>query len=297
MKWFLLILVSILSYATVAQNLGGKWFGKVSQGPGGYSNLYNLEFNLSQKKNIWGDSYSWEEPNVKIRIGLFGRIDRDSIRFYESNDWIKEDIVPWGWVACIKKFSLVYYKENSYEYLEGSWNGLSKDDPKEACIPGKVILSRSLEGLNKFLEQNKDSLINTSQQISLAEPDPIDFSKNFLETKAKKVTEIIVYHPDLQIQLMDYMKSDNDTVSIYLNRAPLAKNIRISKRPILINFQIDKRIENHELLLYAENLGLIPPNTSELILVDGERKHRIMIVSDKEKTATIYLRYNPNGNE
>ena len=61
----------------------------------------------------------------------------------------------------------------------------------------------------------------------------------------------------------------------------------------MIKFQIDKRIILHELLLYAENLGLVPPNTSELILIDGETRHRVMIVSDKQKTAAIYLRYKP----
>jgi len=93
------------------------------------------------------------------------------------------------------------------------------------------------------------------------------------------------------------MKPDNDTVSIYLNREILAKNIQISKRPALIKFQIDKLIVLHELLLYAENLGLVPPNTSELILIDGETRHRVMIVSDKQKTAAIYLRYNEAGNK
>jgi hypothetical protein len=125
----------------------------------------------------------------------------------------------------------------------------------------------------------------------------VDFSSDFLETQPKKITEIEVYNADLQIQLLDYMKPDNDTVSVYLNREILAKNIQISKRPALIKFRIDKRIILHELLLYAENLGLVPPNTSELILIDGETKHRVMIVSDKQKTAAIYLRYNEAGNK
>jgi hypothetical protein len=78
-----------------------------------------------------------------------------------------------------------------------------------------------------------------------------------------------------------------------LNRDILLKNIKITKRPTTINLKLDPRIELHEVLLYAENLGLVPPNTSELILIDGENKHRIMIVSDKEKTAALYLRYKP----
>lgn len=294
MKWLSFILISFCFQNAFSQDLSGKWLGKITQQPGGYSQLYDLEFDLNQRKNIWGDSYAYEGDSVRIRIGLYGNIDKDSIRLNENPGWIREDKVPWEWVACIKKFTLAYRKDNNFEYLEGTWSGISKDDPSEICLPGKVILSRTVSGLNKFLEEHKDSVIHVEPVITINTPPPgLDFSPRFLETEPKKVTEIIVYSPDLQIQLLDYMKVDNDTVSVYLNRNILAKNIRISKRPALLNFRLDTRIELHEVLLYAENLGLVPPNTSELILVDGESRHRVMIVSDKEKTAAIYLRYKP----
>lgn len=298
MKCFLLIFLSMLAQNILAQNISGKWYGKITQGPGGYSELYDLELNLTQKKSIWGDSNASMGKVVSIRIGFSGKMKGDSVKLYESLGWVREDIVPWDWVACIKTYELVYRTDAAYEYLEGTWSGISKDDPNEDCIPGKVILSRSIEGLNKFLEQRKDSVINTiAQNQGAAAPVLVDFNSNFLETEPKKVTEIEVHNADLQIQLLDYLKPDNDTVSVYLNRKILAKNIQISKRPALIKFSIDKRIVLHELLLYAENLGLIPPNTSELILIDGETKHRVMIVSDKQKTAAIYLRYKSAENK
>jgi hypothetical protein len=298
MKCILLILLSFLTQEILGQNMSGKWYGKITQGPGGYSQLYDLEMNLTQKKNIWGDSYAWMGKVVRIRIGFSGKMKGDSVKLYESLSWIREDLVPWDWVACIKTYELAYRIDEAYEYLEGTWNGFSKDDPNEVCIPGKVILSRSVEGLNKFLEQRKDSGITVLAQNKVqAPPVIVDFNLGFLETEPKKITEILVHNTDLQIQLLDYMKPDNDTVSIYLNREILSKNIQISKRPALIKFQIDKRIVLHELLLYAENLGLVPPNTSELILIDGETRHRVMIVSDKQKTAAIYLRYKSTENK
>jgi hypothetical protein len=292
MKWLFCILLSIVLSNVFSQEISGKWYGKLTQGPGGYNDLYDLEFNLNQKKYIWGESFASYGNANKIRIGLSGRIAGDSIILSENIELIREDTVPWGWVACIKKFNLTYRKDNNFEYLEGTWTGVSKDDPEDTCIPGRVILSRSLAGLNQLLSELKDSVIHT-EQITYQSPEPpaINFLAEFLNTIPKKVTEINVYHKDLQIMLLDYMKVDNDTVSVYLNRDILTKNIKITKRPTIINLKLDTRIELHEVLLYAENLGLVPPNTSELILIDGETKHRIMIVSDKEKTAALYLRY------
>jgi hypothetical protein len=294
MKWLSFIVLFLILQSAFSQNLSGKWLGKITQQPGGYSQLYDLELDLIQNKNIWGDSYAYEGDSVSIKIGLYGYVDKDSIRLNESLGWIREDKVPWQWVACIKTFILAYRKENNFEYLEGRWSGISKDDPLENCLPGKVILSRTITGLNNFLEEHKDSVIHTEQVTTLNDvPIDLNFNSSFRETDPKKVTEIVVNNPDLQIQLIDYMKVDYDTVSVYLNRNILAKNVGISKRPALINFKLDPRIELHELLLYAENLGKVPPNTSELILVDGESRHRIMIVSDKQKTAAVYLRYKP----
>lgn len=231
---------------------------------------------------------------MQIRIGLSGYIEKDSIRLNESIGWIREDKVPFSWIPCVKQFVLAYRQDGKLEYLEGTWTGVGKDDSESPCFPGRVILSRSLEGLNKFLDEHKDSVVVTEQIVTTSTVPPVlDFSPNFLNTEPKKITEILVTNPELQIQIVDYMKVDNDTVSVYLNRNLLARNIRIAKRPALLNFKLDTRLELHELLLYAENLGQVPPNTSEMILVDGEKRHRVMIVSDKEKTAAVYLRYKP----
>ncbi len=295
MKWLSLCITVLLSFqSSFSQNIHGKWVGKITQQPGGYSQLYDLELDLSQRKNIWGESYAFEGDSVQIRIGLSGYIEKDSIRLNESLGWIREDKVPFNWIACVKQFVLAYRKEGNSEYLEGTWTGVGVDNSESPCFPGRVILSRTVEGLNKFLEDHKDSVVVT-EPIAIAStvPPVLDFSRDFLNTEPKKITEIVVTSPDLQIQIVDYMKVDNDTVSVYLNRNLLAKNIRIAKRPALLSFKLDTRIEFHEILLYAENLGQVPPNTSEMILVDGEKRHRVMIVSDKEKTAAVYLRYKP----
>lgn len=294
--FFCVLLLFLLTKSSFPQNVSGKWYGKLTQGPGGYSELYDFELNLFQKRNIRGDSYAYFKDSVAIRIGLYGYLDGDTIRLSESKDLISEDKVPFNWVACIKNINLKYRKEENDEFLEGSWDGVSKNEGNP-CAPGKVLLARNQSALNHLLEENK--FIKKTQ--SVAEPGirtrgpvaNLDFGKPFLNTAPRKITEIIVNNTDLQIQLLDYMKVDNDTVSVYLNRQVLIKNAWISKQPIFVHFHLNPQIPVHELLLYAENLGEIPPNTSELLIIDGDNTFRIMIESDKQKTAAVYLRYQP----
>lgn len=45
------------------------------------------------------------------------------------------------------------------------------------------------------------------------------------------------------------------------------------KKPYTV--RLDRYSELNEFILYAENLGEVPPNTSMLTVIDGERKHKI----------------------
>ena len=280
-----------LATAVFSQNLTGKWYGKITQKPGGYSELYDFELNLSQRKNIWGDSFAFLEDSIEIRIGLSGFVEKDTIRLRENRDWVRSDKVPWNWTACIKNINLTYRKENIYEFLEGTWTGVSKDFPYDTCIPGRIILSRTVKGLNQFLNENRDSIVIAKESVETKIETAIpDFLAPFMETETKKITEIKVFSKNLKIRLIDYMKVDNDTVSVYLNRNLLAKNIWISKRAAVISFSLDPTYATNEILLFAENLGQIPPNTSELLIIDGKFTHRVMIVCDKQKTAAVYLK-------
>jgi hypothetical protein len=226
-----------------------------------------------------------------VKIGFTGSLNSDSIRLHEEERNVMQEIVPFPWEICIKNYALAYRKENTQEYLEGTWDGRGRN--MDECIPGRIILARTIEALDEYIKANKDSVINPVQVIAETPPASIDFNSSFLNTTPRKVREITVRNEKLQLQLNDYSQVDNDTVSVYLNRSPIAQNIWISKRAAVVNFKIDTRISLHELLLYAENLGKIPPNTSSLLIVDGPRTHRVQIESDKQKTAAIYLRYKP----
>jgi hypothetical protein len=66
---------------------------------------------------------------------------------------------------------------------------------------------------------------------------------------------------------------------------------RISKKQIRLTLDMNPQIEVNELILFAENLGNIPPNTSQLLVIDGNITHRLIIESDKQKSAALYLKY------
>ncbi|MDF3078237.1 MAG: hypothetical protein K0S09_2126 [Sphingobacteriaceae bacterium] len=280
----------LLSGLAHSQDINGKWYGKITQIPGGYSELYDIQLDITQKKSLFGNSVSTMANAVDIRFGFFGRIDGDSIRIEESKKLLIQDvIVPEEYHACVKNINVAYRQVGTREYLQGWWNGVSKDDSSDVCLPGSVILARNKEDLKYFIDSIHSEIL---KPVETTEP-PVDFSAPFLNTAVRKAQEIEVHNRDIKLQVRDYLNVDNDTISIYLNREPIVRNVWLSKRSKTITLHLNTEIALNEVLIYAENLGQIPPNTSEMFLTDGRKTYRLLIESDKQKTAAIYLKYSP----
>lgn len=110
------------------------------------------------------------------------------------------------------------------------------------------------------------------------------------ETRINKVMDVInVEEEDLAVQLYDNGQIDGDTVTVTFNGEVLAYKKGLSAKPITINIKVKAGVDN-ELVMYAENLGAIPPNTALMVVwVDGKR-YEVNISSDEKKNGSIIFR-------
>ncbi|MEJ7675812.1 MAG: hypothetical protein WKF59_24675 [Chitinophagaceae bacterium] len=69
---------------------------------------------------------------------------------------------------------------------------------------------------------------------------------------------------------------------------------RLTDKPITLTLNSDADRGINELVMYAENLGEIPPNTALMIVRDGDNRYEARITSDTEKNGTIRFSYKPN---
>jgi hypothetical protein len=54
---------------------------------------------------------------------------------------------------------------------------------------------------------------------------------------------------------------------------------------------MDEDNPEHVLVMVAENLGRIPPNTSLMIVQDGDKRYSVSITSTEQKNAMVRFRY------
>ncbi len=94
---------------------------------------------------------------------------------------------------------------------------------------------------------------------------------------------------EMVIELYDNGEIDGDTVTIYHNNQLLVSHAGLTARPITLKIKIDKEHPHHELVMVADNLGSIPPNTSLMILTAGDKRYEIFISSSEQKNAKIVI--------
>jgi hypothetical protein len=54
---------------------------------------------------------------------------------------------------------------------------------------------------------------------------------------------------------------------------------------------MDASSPEHTLIMVAENMGRIPPNTSLMIVQDGNKRYQVSITSTEQKNAMVRFRY------
>jgi hypothetical protein len=103
------------------------------------------------------------------------------------------------------------------------------------------------------------------------------------------IRQIKVAAGELMIELYDNGQIDGDTVSIFHNNQLIRSRASLSEKPVTIKIKLDKEEPHHELIMVAENLGSIPPNTSLMIITAKNKRYEIFISSSEQKNAKIVI--------
>jgi len=94
---------------------------------------------------------------------------------------------------------------------------------------------------------------------------------------------------EIRIELYDNGEIDGDTVSIYHNNSLVKAHARLSGIPIIFTISVNPAQPHHELVMVADNLGSIPPNTSVMIITAGGKRYEVFISSNEQKNARVIL--------
>jgi len=150
-------------------------------------------------------------------------------------------------------------------------------------------VAKTVSPVPKMEGLKKESVINTlpapKQPLPVFPPPPA-----VLTARANPlVKQIETEAGEIRLDLYDNGEIDGDTVSIYHNNKLVVSRARLSQKPITFYISINAAQPYHELVMVAENLGSIPPNTSLMIVTAGTLRYEVYISSTEQKNAKVVL--------
>jgi len=102
-------------------------------------------------------------------------------------------------------------------------------------------------------------------------------------------TDIPITGDSIELSFYDNAEIDGDSISLFLNNKLIFQHIRLTAAAYTIKLPVNELNENNELVMVAENLGSIPPNTSYMLAIVDNKRYEAMLKSTEESSAVIRL--------
>lgn len=273
-------MLSALTFCCQAEDLNGIWKGVLTQGPGGCYPQYFLELQINASNDrISGRAYDYYDKTHYVKMSFTGRYNAQTHRLVLIENRILEADIPSDCLPCIKTYDLNYSKTGDQEELNGDWKG-TYSEKRLICPPGKIQLKKTtISDFPVDIEQS-DTLATLQKALHL-------------EPREKTMTKtVILKSPDVKIDLYDDGVIDGDTVTVLINNKLLLYRQMLTDRPLTLHVNAFPGTE-YELVMYADNLGTIPPNTALMMVTAGSEKIEVFLSSSEQKSAAVRFVYKP----
>ncbi|MDE3182237.1 MAG: hypothetical protein KGM16_02350 [Bacteroidota bacterium] len=210
----------------------------------------------------------------------------------------------------LQKFMTSFFSDE-WDYVIDNYT-LGANDPHLIDSIGKLAFNRPVHARvteNPQLKRYGDEVVVQPKKKvvipvparkpaiqTTSEPAPEPMVKAPLTNEQKLMTrtrhlvqEIPVTGDSLELRFYDNAEIDGDSIAVFLNDKMLAEHIRLSDTAFIIRLPVAGLQPTNDLVMVAENLGSIPPNTSLMIaMVDG-RRYEARLASTENSSALIRL--------
>jgi hypothetical protein len=291
------LVMCFIVHSCISQKVNGHWYGIGMVQTSLTYHSYLSELVLQQKGKAVSGVLHYYFRDSLVKVNINGTFDEDSRRLR------------------IKPFPVIYYQSPSVEnsidcYVSGSFQlvaaktesvlsgSLSGDADHKYTVPNiSFRLKRSDDTLDWVKVNEPEPRQDTIAAVApVAAPgqDQIQTLEEFNKRTKVFTKELEVSGTSLRLELYDNGQIDYDSVSLIFNDKLLLPKTKLDHRAIRLSIQLDPSLEYNELSMFAENLGMIPPNTAALIIYDGNTRYETFLTSDLSKNAAIRIRRKKN---
>jgi len=170
---------------------------------------------------------------------------------------------------------------------------VAKTEPKKTTVPP----ANRPEADKKSNTEQAEPVTNnlpTPDPIVRKEPEPNKIADDsYKKRNSDLIKTIEIDSTSFTVALYDNGEIDGDSISLFFNGKLLLSHKKLSEKPLKLTLDVDPNKSVNELIMYAENLGTIPPNTALMVVNDGDNRYEVRISSDLQKSGTIRFIHKP----
>mgnify|MGYP000866042977 CR=1 FL=1 len=116
---------------------------------------------------------------------------------------------------------------------------------------------------------------------------PLTIEQKFTQRQKIPVLEIPVSGDSITLHFYDNAEIDGDSITLFLNDRLIFEHIYLTDKPFTVRLPVSELQQSNELVMVAENLGSIPPNTSFMVAYIGEKRYEARLESNEGSSAMI----------
>jgi hypothetical protein len=118
---------------------------------------------------------------------------------------------------------------------------------------------------------------------------PSGIEEKYVARKKVFAAEIPVSGDSVELHFYDNGQVDGDSISLFLNDKLIFEHIRLTDKAYSIKLSVRELNASNELIMVAENLGSIPPNTSYMVATVGDKMYEARLESTEGSSAVVRL--------
>lgn len=247
------------------------------------------EMILKQKGKIVSGTMNYYFKDSLLQVPLTGSFDEKTHRMIINPFLMIYYLSPnaRNSIDCKMSGDFVLLASKTGSVLAGSLE--SDNEHKYTTPPINFRFQRSNDTAELVMRdepepEKKDTVIAVTPSSMSSE------TEAFVQRSKVFTKELEVVNSSLRLELYDNGEIDYDSVSLFLNNKRILPKTMLTHKAIRLTIELDPTLEFNELSMFADNLGMIPPNTAALILYDGKTRYETLLTSDLSKSATLRLK-------
>lgn len=303
MKRLLPLLFSLLTLYSSGQSVFGYWYGNANVKTKNSANNYLVELVLQPEKNYVKGLLNYYFKNTYRSLQVKGNYNAATrqLSLYEV------PVVYYGSlnnleVDCIMNMQATLRVAQTGSNLVGAFIALP--DHKYTCadinfnlhldadISKKDSVLKAISEFKETYQVWKPQVEDTLVSVKVTPHNVINYvtEKQYTERQNEIVNEIEVESDSLLVSIYDNGEIDGDIISVFYNKQLILYNQKLTHKSIKIYLKLDSLLQTNEISMFAENLGLIPPNTALIVISDGVNRFDLRLSSNLEKNGTIRIK-------